>query len=94
MDYKALTKEEQDEITVAFLHAQEKDHFCYTINRERYAEILTLATPGPFCDRIKGLLAETDSRLYEVIHIIEATAKQLPDKAGIDAAMARIKAKG
>jgi hypothetical protein len=95
MAYQVLTQDEQDEIVVQFLHAQERDHFCHTINQQRYAEMLKTLTKGdPFAARIQGLHDETVSRLTEVSAIIDQTVPQLPaDPAMLSAAIDRVRTK-
>lgn len=94
MAYQVLTKDQQDEILVQFLEAQERDHFCHTINAERYQNILSANPPKVFADRIQGLLNETNTRLVEVEHIITQTNAQIVSQnVDIAAALTRIAAK-
>lgn len=93
MVYLVLTQETQEEILVEFLHAQERDHFCHTINRQRYAEMLkTLSTDDPFRARIQQLHDETVSRLAEVDAVMAETLPQVKD-VDVAAVKARLDAK-
>ena len=91
--YQILTDDEKDEITVAFMEAQERDKFCHELNMERYDDILTSLPEGDFRKKITNLRTETQSRLDEVNPIIVSTQKQMPDAARVTAAQARLKAK-
>ena len=93
MVYDVLSQEEQDEIVVSFMLAQERDQFCHNLNRTRYELMLTTLAEGKWKQRVAELRAETLSRLGEVDSIIAATKPQLPDVARVAAAKARIKAK-
>lgn len=94
MSYQILTKDQQDEIVVQHLEATERDHFCHTINKERYENILKAGPPQPFADRIQGLLTETESRLIEVEHIMaELNAQAVAQNIDIAATVSRIAAK-
>jgi hypothetical protein len=70
MDYKLLTDEDKHKDLAAFLHAQERDHFLHTVNRDRYAAMLAKLPHGPFRQRIEKLHQETCDRLAEVEAII------------------------
>ena len=94
MPYLLLSDDEQDEILAGFLLAQERDKFSHTVNQERYDALLTSLSPGPFLQRIQRLREETNSRLEEVNAIIANTIRQLPTPARLDAAIARLRAKG
>lgn len=94
MTYTAMTEEDCHDVVVAFLHAQERDHFCHQINQQRYQSMLESLPAGAFFDRISKLLDETTGRLQEVGAILTATAKQLPDADGVKAALVRLKARG
>jgi hypothetical protein len=86
MEYKILSQEEKDRIVVEFMLAQERDHFCHTINKERYENILAdpLLKAGTFKANIEKLKADTESRLVEVEKIIINTIPQLPTQLEID----------
>lgn len=79
MTYLVLTTEEQEEILVQFLHAQERDHFCHAINQQRYDAMLKQDLSGipAFHERVKTLKAETDARLAEVEAIMSETVSQI-----------------
>lgn len=92
-NYLVLTPEQQHDTVVEFYFAQEKDHFCHTINAERYAEMLKVLPAGPFKDKIQKDLADTHGRLIEVETILDKTASQMPTGAKLTAAIARRDAK-
>ena len=89
--YSVLTDDEKDDIIVNFTRAQERDHYCHSINLERYDEMLKTLPTGDFRNDIEKRKADTQSRIAEVEKILEATAAQMPDAARIEAAMQRIK---
>ena len=93
MSYKILTQDEQDEIIVSFLHAQERDEFCHQLNLARFDQMLSSLPEGKYKERITQLRNETNERLNEVTSIIAATQAQIPPKERVDAATARIAAK-
>lgn len=88
--YKCLSQEEQDEILVTFLKAQEMDLYCHQINLERYDAMLKALPDGEFRSRIQQLRDETESRIAEVTSILEATVAQLPPPDRLQAAVARV----
>lgn len=92
--YKILSEEEQDDMIVLTLAAQERDHFSHSTNLERFNSMLSTMTPNQWKDRIAQLKADTEQRLGEVTSIIEALTPQLPAKVKLDASVARLKAKG
>jgi len=92
-DYQFLSQEEQDEIIVEYLKAQERDHFCHRINLERFDAMLQSLPEGEFKNHIVNLREETAKRLIEVNSIIGATKRQLPPQERLDAAKARLAAK-
>lgn len=92
--FTALTLDDQDEILVAFMWAQERDLFLHTVNKQRFEGILADVAEGPFRDRIAKLLADTQTRLAEVDAIIKNTLPQMPPVARTDAALARLRARG
>lgn len=93
MDYEVLSQDDQDEVIVAFMLAQERDHYCHEINRERYGQILLTLSAGKFHDRVSELLAETNERLVEVSAIIVATKSQMPPADRVSMSMERLKSK-
>lgn len=93
MNYKLLSQDEQDEILVNTLRAQERDHFCYAANVERYTNALTTLPPGPKRDYIAALLVTETEAMDHQSHIVNHTQKQMPPQARVDAALARILAK-
>lgn len=93
VSYDILTDDEKDEIVVDFLRAQERDHFCHSLNLERYDGMLASLPEGAFKTRIQQLRAETLDRIGEVEAIIKKTRPQLPPAARVTAARQRIEAK-
>jgi len=75
VEYKILTEIEKADIVSSFLRSQEVDHYCHSLNAERYKSMLSDPDfhDGEFKERIKALLAETESRLAEVNNIIKHT---------------------
>ena len=92
MEYKALSQKEKNKIVVEFLLAQERDHFCHTINLDRYNGILADPTlgEGEFKAKILELKRDTETRIAEVERIIANTVGQLPSQPEIDAIIAEI----
>lgn len=89
--YQFLTEEEKHDMIVPFLHAQERDHYAHSINKERYERILLDKTLTPqFRSRIQDLLNQTNDRLHEVTHIMEKTRAQLPAPEAVEAAKQRM----
>lgn len=93
-EYQFMTQDEQDETLVAFMTAQERDHYSHTINLARFNKILETAKEGPWKDRVAQLKADTEKRLEEVSGIIDATTPTLPPQSRLNAAKTRLKAKG
>ena len=88
-NYSLLDADEQDDLVVEFMRAQQRDHHSHTINLARYNTMLAGALPPAFRQRIEELRAETLERLAEVGAIMSAT--ELPPDARRTAALARIK---
>jgi hypothetical protein len=93
MEYTILSQDEQDEIIVAYLMAQERDAFCHNLNLERFERMIPSVAEGPWKERITHLRDETKQRLSEVQSLIEATRGQLPPADRINKARARIAAR-
>jgi hypothetical protein len=93
MAYLVLSQDEQDDIIVQFLGAQERDQFCHALNQTRYEAMGPALPDGDFKTRVQNLLETTIKAKAEVESIIAETTKQLPDQARIDAAIARVKGK-
>lgn len=94
MAFLVLTQDEQDEILVDYLRAQERDLFTHGINVERFEAILTTQIADADWEaKLIGLRDEGMSRIREVQGIIDATVPQLPSQARIDVALAAIKAR-
>ena len=89
-EYMVLSKDEKDDIIVAFMLGQERDKYCHELNSERYKKILESAEPGEWRNKIEKLLKETEQRLVEVNSIIETTKNQMPPPARIEAAKKRL----
>ena len=89
-DYLVLGEDEQDDIVVSFMLAQERDKYCHELNIARYEAMLAKLGPGQWRDRISKLRDESTQRLSEVNSIIEESKIQMPPKARIDAAKIRI----
>jgi len=92
-NYQVLEQDEQDDIIVSFMLAQERDKFCHELNLTRYNKILAAAEEGAWKKRISHLKGETVMRLAEVDSIIEAAKSELPSPARLNAAKGRVKAK-
>lgn len=93
MEYLTLTEDEQHDMLVATLAAQERDHWMHTVNAARFTAIL--ADPGltpHFRQRMKELLAQTQDRIQEVTQILDKLRPQLPPPAQITAAHQRLQA--
>ena len=76
MNYKIIAEVDKKKVVEDFLRAQEMDHFCHTINAERYRKILAdpKMTDGKFQAKIEKLLSETDERIKEIELIISNSA--------------------
>ena len=93
MPYDVLSQDEQDDIVVAFMLAQERDQFCHQLNLTRYETMLITLPDSKWKQRVGELRAETLVRLNEVSSIIAATKPQLPPTARLSAAVSRSKAR-
>ena len=93
MTYKVLTQEEQDEIVVEFMKAQERDEFTHSLNLERFEQMLSTMPECTWKQRIVQLKDETQVRLNEVQSILKATALQMPPADRLEKAKLRMKAK-
>lgn len=94
MAYKTLTDNQQDEILVSTLAAQEVDLFSHETSITRYETMLKTLPEGKFRIRIENLLKETKSRRDEVQAIIDATIPQLPSDQRVMSAVGRLIDKG
>ena len=94
MEYKILSNDEKNCIIVEFLLAQERDHYCHTVNKERYEKILSddSLEEGEFKSRIRKLKKDIDKRIAEVEMIIMHTLSQLPSPGEMAATIKKIKA--
>ncbi|MDD3474320.1 MAG: hypothetical protein PHP08_00270 [Candidatus Dojkabacteria bacterium] len=95
IQYKTLTQDEKDDVIVSFLHQQEIDHYCHSINKERYEKLLSdnKLPEGTFKENIQNLMKELESRITEVERIIENTKSQLPSQERIESAIVRMNEK-
>ena len=82
-----------DDIIVDYMKATERDLHCHLINIERYDVILLLDITPEHRANIEGRRTETLSRIEEVQAIFDATVPQMPNRARIDGALVRIKAR-
>lgn len=109
--YSVLSQDEQDEIIVNTVLAQERDHFSHELNIQRYSDMLAAMPPDRgnpslrdddpslsgsqrFRRRMENLLASEQAALDQVTLILDKTSAQLPPAASINAAKARLQAKG
>ena len=90
-NFIVLNEEEQDDIIVSFMQAQERDKFCHELNLSRYEAMLTTELRDDFRNKITQLKDETLSRLEEVDAIIAATRAQIPNSSRINAAKTRLR---
>lgn len=93
--YKTISQDEKDDIIVSFLHQQEMDHLCHSINKVRYEKILTDRSipDDEFKQNIQKLRDEVVLRISQVEKIIEHTVDQLPSQERINASVERTKEK-
>lgn len=93
--YKTISQDEKDDIIVSFLHQQEMDHLCHSINKVRYDRILTDRSipDDEFRQNIQKLRDEVVLRISQVEKIMEHTVDQLPSQERIDASVERTKEK-
>ena len=90
--YFTLSDEDQHDMIVQTLYAQERDLHAHILNQHRYTHMLKELSPGPFADRIAQLLEETTARIAEVQCILTHTRSQLPaDTNAIQAALVRMR---
>ena len=93
--YSVLSQEKCDDTVVAFLYAQQYEHYCHMLNKQRYESILKQPiVSDAFNQRVAQLLGETNQRLAEIESILAATVAQLPTQDRIDASRARLVADG
>jgi DNA-directed RNA polymerase subunit F len=91
--YQVLTQDEQDDIVVEFMKAQERDLFCHQINAERYEKMLRTLPAGDWKTRVEKLHKDTKARMAEVSSIIEGTKPQMPLATRLAAATKRLSSK-
>jgi len=102
--YDLLTQEEQDDIVIGFLRAQQLDHFTHTLNLARYKDMLAMLPARgatnykdfsgnaiTWKQRVQILHDETVDRIAEVEAIITATEKAAPVGVARANALRRIK---
>lgn len=92
MEYKTISQEEKDDMIVSFMHQQEIDHLCHSINKERYERLIEDVNipEGEFKDRLRKLKDEVLCRMFEVERIMEHTKQQLPPSDRIESAIKRM----
>lgn len=83
--YIALSQDERDKIVLDFYLAQERDHFCHSINKQRYEAMLPDLPEGDFKLKVEKNLQDTNDRISEVSVILDKTRPQLPTQEKIDA---------
>ena len=89
-----IEPEEQDDLIVGFMLAQERDMCSHLFNLERYEQILTSKDLDPeWKSRITSLRDDTIKRIAQINSIIDATKPQMPQKTRINEALLRIKPK-
>ena len=93
--YKTISQDEKDDIIVSFLHQQEMDHLCHSINKVRYEKILSDRSipDDEFKQNIQKLRDEVVLRISQIEKIIEHTTDQLPSQERIGASVERTKEK-
>lgn len=91
--YLVLSQDEQDDMLVQTLLAQERDHCAHQLNLERFEAMLGGLPSGPWRERIQQLRDETVVRLREVESIMEALEPQVPAGTRRTAALTRIRAR-
>lgn len=93
MEYLTLTDDEKHDIQISYLAAQERDHYCHTINKERFETILKDPQVSPdLRRRTQELLSQTKDRLHEVTHYMEKMRAALPETPHREAALTRFQA--
>lgn len=94
MEYLTLTEDEQHDMLVQTLAAQERDHWMHTINAERFAAILADPSLTPhFRKRMGELHSQTRDRIQEVTQILEKLRAQLPPDEKIREVHLRLQAR-
>ena len=92
--FKTLTAEEQEEMLVNTLKAQELDLYMHTMNKERFQDMITALPDGnDFKTKLQSEIVVIDSRLVEVNTTIASLEKQIPVELDIAVVMTRIKNK-
>lgn len=91
--YRVIGEDECDDIIVAFMLAQEQDHYTHTLNLNRYDQMLLSLPEGKWKKRVQSLREQTVARLAEVESIIAATETQMPPQDRLDASKLRLKKK-
>lgn len=92
--FQALEQDEQDDMLVQTLIAQERDLFAFSVNAERFTELLKiLPSDCSLAKKLKKQLPQTLERINEVEAIILSLEQQLPSKERIEKAKVRLKEK-
>lgn len=101
--FKTLKVEEQEEMLVNTLKAQELDLYLFTLNKERYEDMLPnlpdtvtingQVFPNEFKLKIASEINVLNSRLNDVTHTITAVEKQIPVDIDYPAVLLRLETK-
>ena len=94
--YKVLTLEEQHDMLLNTLIAQERDHYMHCCNAERFRGMLDNALQGQeteFAQRIQKLHDDTLLRRHEVETIMHELLKQMPSEEHTSRAIQRLRLK-
>lgn len=93
-EFLLLPQDQKDDIIVETHLTHERELYIYSLNVERYTEMLKLLEPGPYRDHIAALLVTEQTALEQQTVIVTATTAQLPkDAAALAAARDRVLAK-
>ena len=92
-DYRYLSLDEQDDMIVATMMAQERDLFIHELNLERFRTIAASALPPmPLRENVESQIPVLESRIIETRAIIAALEPQMPPPERAHAAWARLRA--
>jgi hypothetical protein len=83
MNYIVLNEDEKNEILINTLLAQERDHFCYERNVERYTNLIPTLPEGEYKDKISALLITEQKALENTEATLAHTQAQLPSDANV-----------
>lgn len=94
-NYVLMSNDDEDDMLVATMAANERDHRSHQLNAERYEAMLAAKTLDPeWTTYIQNLLFTERLAMNRVAAILDNTLPQLPPQARIDASAARLRAKG